>query len=494
MTMTPFSEFEKMATRGNVVPVVATCLADMLTPVSAFLRLRQNARQAFLLESVEGPEKIARFSFLGADPFMTIKMVDGKVVRDTGGSQEVHDENIFEHLKKLFAEFRTVRPPNLPRFCGGAIGYFGFETIRYLENVPVAASENPAVPEALVMLCDIVLAFDQRSHQLYIIKNAFVDHFDSLSQAYTDAIDRIETTRKTVLQATGTSLPHSTGKNKRAAPLRPNFTKEAFCAAVERAKEYIVAGDIFQVVLSQRFTREVSASPFDIYRALRVINPSPYLYYLQFGELAIIGASPELMVRVEDRCVEVRPIAGTRPRGADEASDARLATELQQDEKEVAEHVMLLDLGRNDVGRVSQYGSVDVTEYMNIERYSHVMHLVSNVRGMLQPHLTTVDALTACFPAGTVSGAPKIRAIEIISELEPEARGVYSGALGYLDFAGNLDTCIAIRTLVMQGQTATFQAGAGIVADSVPEREFQETLDKAKAVRTAIDFAEQELT
>ncbi len=485
-----FNEFKKLAQEGNVVPVYATYLADLLTPVSAYLQLQKYSDRAFLLESVEGGEKTARFSFLGCDPFVTLRASNHEIELEHDNKTERFTGNIYDYLKQLFSRYRAVRPPGLPRFTGGAVGYFGYETVRYIENIEMNGEREPAVPEALLMICDTVLAFDHLTHHIYIIKNVFLDDTVlDLEQEFGRALLKIEEIKQTLASDTG--KPYVASANERT--VSSNFTQAEFCHAVSKAKEYITAGDIFQVVLSQKFKKDVTVSPFDIYRALRVINPSPYLYYLKIDDLAIIGSSPELLVRVENRQVEVRPIAGTRRRGKDEGEDDRLMQELQQDKKEIAEHIMLVDLGRNDVGRVSNFGSVEVTEFMAVEKYSHVMHLVSNVRGELKQGLDAVDALKACFPAGTVSGAPKIRAMEIIEELEPEQRGVYAGALGYLDFSGNLDTCIAIRTIVMQGQTAFFQAGAGVVADSNPEREFQETVDKAAALRAAIEFAERGL-
>lgn len=485
-----FKEFEKFAKAGNVIPVYATHMADLLTPVSAYLHLQNLSEKAFLLESVEGGEKTARFSFLGCDPFAIMRFSDNSIEEEQGGKRVCFTGNIFDHLKSIFSKYKTVRPPGLPRFTGGAVGYFGYETIRYIERVPVNENGSLQFPEAVIMLFDTVLAFDHLSHQIYIIKNVFLDQDDvPLKKKYDQAIAKIATIKTALDGEISISRDQVLGDR----PIVSNFSETKFCAAVSRAKEYITAGDIFQVVLSQRFKKEIDAAPFDIYRALRVINPSPYLYFLKMDDRSIIGSSPELLVRVEDRKVEVRPIAGTRRRGRNEQEDQRLMDELRNDKKEIAEHVMLVDLGRNDVGQVSQYGSVEVTEFMTVEKYSHVMHLVSNVRGELKPGLSALDALQACFPAGTVSGAPKIRAMEIISELELERRGVYAGALGYLDFSGNLDTCIAIRTIITQGKEAYFQSGAGIVADSVPQREFQETVDKAAALRAAIEFAERGL-
>jgi len=486
-----FEEFKTSARKGNVIPVFSTYMADLLTPVSAFLRLQEQSSRAFLLESVEGGEKTARFSFLGFDPFVTIHFDDGLLKVESPDGVETTTGDIFEYLNRLFSIYKPVRPAGLPRFTGGAVGYFGYETIRYIEEIPVRTATKPEFPEAVVMLFDTVLAFDHLRHQIYVIKNVFLPDTATadLRQIYDSATVYIAT----VTDKLEKELKSATEPSSQSGEVVSNVEEGQFCEMVARAQEHIAVGDVFQVVLSQRFEQNLSVRPFDVYRALRIINPSPYLYFLQMEDSCVIGSSPELLVRVEDDVVEVRPIAGTRPRGHDEAEDIRLQEDLLRDEKEIAEHVMLVDLGRNDVGQVSQSGTVEVSEFKTIEKYSHVMHLVSNVRGKLKQGLSALDALKACFPAGTVSGAPKIRAMQIISELEKERRGVYAGALGYLDFSGNLDTCIAIRTIVTKDQTAFFQAGAGIVADSVPEREYQETIQKSAALRAAIAFAERGL-
>ena len=486
-----YSEFEALAKQGNVIPVYQTYLADLLTPVSAFLRLTQASKNAFLFESVEGGEKTARFSFLGCDPFCTIQFSENTIEEMRLGKRERFKSDIFEHLKKLFGNYKMARLENLPRFTGGAVGYFGYETIHLIEDVPVLQNGSQTFPEAAFMLFDTILAFDHLKHQIYIIKNV---RLDEESGSLPKLFEHAQATISGIKQRLDCELNRI--KNDRSVEdsrVESNFNAADFCSAVSRAKEFIQAGDIFQVVLSQQFRRKISATPFDIYRALRIINPSPYLYFIKMDDKCIIGSSPELLVRVENRKIEVRPIAGTRKRGQTPAEDSELMADLEQDPKEVAEHTMLVDLGRNDVGQVSEFGSVEVTEFMQVEKYSHVMHLVSNVQGKLRENLTAIDALKACFPAGTVSGAPKIRAMEIISELEPEKRGVYAGALGYLDFSGNLDTCIAIRTILTENKHAYFQAGAGIVADSVPESEYHETMHKSAALREAIDFAERGL-
>ncbi len=482
-----FETFRQRAMHGNVIPVAESLLADMLTPVSAYLRLCRDGEPGFLLESVEGGEKVARYSFLGRAPREQI-IFDGEHVRVRRNDEEhLHRSDVFTWLQQRLRDFRFVPDPALPRFSGGIVGWFGYETVRLLEELP---EHNPPLsdrPQAHFGLYDTVLAFDHLRQQIIIITNVLLDEGSDLRQSYEAALARIEEVKQRLRRPVERpQIAHSAH-----AEVRSNFSEAEFCRAVEKAREAIRAGDIFQVVLSQRFSRRIHADPFEIYRALRLVNPSPYLYFLQQspGE-TIIGSSPEMLVRVEDGVVTVRPIAGTRPRGRTAEEDAALAAELLADEKECAEHLMLIDLGRNDVGRVAQFGSVQVTEKMIIERYSHVMHIVSEVRGRLRHDLDAIDALKACFPAGTVSGAPKVRAMEIIEELEPERRNIYSGALGYLDFSGNLDTCIAIRTLEVQENTAYFQAGAGIVADSVAEREFQETIHKSNALRRAIALAE----
>ncbi|MFQ5822974.1 MAG: anthranilate synthase component I [bacterium] len=485
-----FSEFQNLTKKGSVVPVYTSYLADLLTPVFAFLRLRTVSEKAFLLESVEGGEKTARYSFLGCQPFSTIQYSDNKIEAERNGKRKYFEGNIFEYLKLLMHKYNAVHLPGLPRFTGGAVGYFGYETVQLLEKVPKNKTDDIDFPQAMFMLFDTVLVFDHLTHQIYIISNVFLDNnIEPLRMKYEEAIDKIETIKKELKK----EVPPMKNCTSISTEVSSNLTKSDFYQAVSTVKGYIEAGDIFQVVLSQKFQKEINLDPFNIYRALRVINPSPYLYFIKINEMCIIGSSPELLVRVEGGVVEVRPIAGTRPRGKDEKDDQRFLQELRNDEKEIAEHIMLVDLGRNDIGRVSQYGSVEVTELMTTEKYSHVMHLVSNIRGKLKAELSALDALKACFPAGTVSGAPKIRAMEIISELEPTCRGVYAGALGYLDFSGNLDTCIAIRTIVTKGNQAYFQAGAGIVADSIAEREYLETLEKASALKAAIEFAERGL-
>ena len=482
-----FNQFQQMAMHGNVIPIAEAMLADMLTPVSAFLKLCGDSADGFLLESVEGGENLARYSFLGRCPRKKILYRDHKLEVIENDRRETVQTGIFSYLKQELQKYKFVVNPELPRFCGGFVGYFGYDTVRLIEKLPEINPPKEDRPEAALGLYDTILAFDHVRQQVLIIANVILEDGMNLKAAYDEALGRIWETKNLLRKPLAERSIRSRGGHENVAS---NFREKDFCGAVRKAKDYITAGDIFQVVLSQRFSRKISVPPFDIYRALRVINPSPYLYFLRHGDHATIGASPELLVRVENGDVVVRPIAGTRPRGKSPEEDARLAEDLLADKKELAEHAMLVDLGRNDVGRVSEYATVRLTERMIIERYSHVMHIVSEVRGRLKSGLDAVDALKSGFPAGTVSGAPKIRAMEIIEEMEPERRGVYAGALGYLDFSGNMDTCITIRTMEVVDGVAHFQAGAGIVADSVPEREFAETVHKSNALRAAIAMAE----
>jgi anthranilate synthase component 1 len=425
---------------------------------------------------VEGGERLARYSFIGAEPVRVIR-ADGR----TDPLLAVEEE---------LARIHPVPVPGLPRFHGGAVGYLAYDAVRHFERLPTPAADPLGVPEAVFMLTDTLLVFDHLRHRIKVLSHARVD--GNVDRAYAEAVDRIEALVERLNGETPRRLPrrHLDGRSPEGAEVQSNLSPDRYLAMVERAKEYIAAGDIIQVVLAQRLSRRTTAHPFSVYRALRAINPSPYMYFLHLAECDIVGASPEMLVRVEDGVVETHPIAGTRPRGTTEEEDAALEAELRADEKERAEHIMLLDLGRNDIGRVSAPGSVRVTQLMDVERYSHVMHLVSHVQGRLRPGLSQFDALRACFPAGTVSGAPKIRAMEIIAELEPDRRGPYAGAVGYFSFGGNLDTAITIRTMVMKQGLATVQAGGGIVADSVPELEFQESINKASAVLRAIEVAE----
>jgi len=481
-----FSEFQQQAMHGNVIPVAESFLADLLTPVGAFLKLCGSNGHGFLLESVEGGEKLARYSFIGFRPKKNIHF-DGTAIEVTTLSESKNlKTNIFDFLNNQIEKYKPVPNPELPRFCGGMVGYFGYDLVHSIEKLPgnnLSTAEDPVVSLGLY---DTIIAFDHIRHQIIIIANALLNEGEDLRKSYTDALHRIEEAKKALHSPS--SLPEI--KENGHASVKSNFSEMEFINAVKTAKSYIKSGDIFQVVLSQQFQRTVSADPFQIYRALRIINPSPYLYFLREGNRSVIGSSPELLVRVENGEVVVRPIAGTRSRGRTSQEDEQLAKELLADEKELAEHSMLLDLGRNDVGKVSEYGTVNISEKMAIEKYSHVMHIVSEVRGRLRAGMNALDALKASFPAGTVSGAPKVRAMEIIDELEPTNRDLYAGALGYIDFSGNIDTCITIRTLEVKNKTAYFQAGAGIVADSIPEREYMETIHKSNALRAAIALAE----
>ncbi|GIW08469.1 MAG: anthranilate synthase component I [Dehalococcoidia bacterium] len=468
-------EFRDLATRGNLVPVYREIVADLETPVSAYLKVARGD-YAFLLESVEGGERLARYSFIGAEPYLVTR-ADGR----TDPLLAVEEE---------LARVRLVPVPGLPRFHGGAVGYLSYDAVRHFERLPTPAEDPLGVPEAVFMFTDTLLVFDHLRHRIKVLSHARID--GNVDRAYFEAVHRIEELVDRLNGETPRTLPRRQldGRPPRREDVVSNLTPDRYLAMVEKGKDYIAAGDIIQVVLAQRLSKRTAAHPFSVYRALRTINPSPYMYFLHLAECDIVGASPEMLVRVEDGLVETHPIAGTRPRGKTEEEDAALEAELRADEKERAEHVMLLDLGRNDIGRVSQPGTVRVTQLMDVERYSHVMHLVSHVEGRLRPGLTQFDALRACFPAGTVSGAPKIRAMEIIAELEPDRRGPYAGAVGYFSFGGNLDSAITIRTMVMKDGLATVQAGGGIVADSVPELEFQESINKATAVLRAIEAAD----
>ena len=489
MSMTSFETFRDLAGRGTFVPVCKEIPADLLTPLSAFLKVAEHADYAFLFESVEGGEQVARYSFLGKDPFLVLRARDGEVVTERGGVATVAGGSFPDRLRQVMSDYRAPPVPGMPRFTGGAVGFLGYDAAAWFEPSLEAALARRAAPssgddDAAFMVFDTILAFDHVKHRILVIANARVDPGADLDAAYRFARARIHFLERELER--GLSEPAVTASGPRE--VRSNTGRGAFEGAVRTAKDHIAAGDVFQVVLSQRFETAVSADPFSVYRALRRVNPSPYMYFIRMGGLAIAGSSPEMLVRVEGRQVITHPIAGTRPRGRNDAEDRRLAEELQRNEKERAEHVMLVDLGRNDVGRVSDYGTVRVSQFMALERYSHVMHLVSRVEGRLREDRDRLDALAACFPAGTVSGAPKIRAMEIISDLEPTRRGIYAGAIGYVDFAGNLDCCITIRTITLRDGLARVQAGAGIVADSDPAAEYDETCDKASALLRALEM------
>jgi anthranilate synthase component 1 len=494
------------------VPVYRTVTADLETPVSAFLRIAAEEPEAFLLESVEGGEHVGRYTFIGVEPYKKMVARGRRITVREGRREFEFEGDIFEELKKALGGHTSARLPGLPPFTAGAVGFFAYDVVRQIEKLPSTAKDELGVPDACLMFFDQVLAFDHVKKEIHLMVTADLAR-EAREGAYERAVRRLNRLEKRLAGA----LPvrrkkKALGKLKVSA----RTPKAAFLRAVERTKEYIASGDVFQCVLSQRFDCVPGVDAFEVYRALRIVNPSPYMYFLRFGleDVAgkgpmsakarhgapksvtpktsvghIVGSSPELLVRVHGRAVEYRPIAGTRPRSADEAEDRALEADMRGDEKEVAEHIMLVDLGRNDVGRVSEFGSVKVKELMVVERYSHVMHMVSSLEGKLRAGLNAIDAFRACFPAGTLSGAPKIRAMEIIEELEPARRGVYGGSVLYADFSGNLDSCIAIRTLYMNGEQGHFQAGAGIVADSVPEKEFEESVNKARAVVRAIERA-----
>ena len=483
------SSFLELARQGNLVPVWKVLAADLETPVSAYLKLAEGREYAFLLESVEGGERIGRFTYVGAEPFMTVTARGEDIEIREGSCETRRRGDFFALLKELAGRFRPVAADGLPPFSAGAVGYAAYDLVRRIEpRVPPFRVDDVKAPDAVFMFFTSVLVFDHVKHQIYAVANARIDRAESPEDAYRHARAEVEALEECL--AGPVSLP---ARATRSGPLemRSNIGKEAYCEAVEKAREYILAGDIFQVVLSQRLEMEPGVHPFQIYRALRMVNPSPYLFYLQLGDAAVVGSSPEMLVKVEGSTIEYRPIAGTRPRGASPEEDRALAEDLLADEKELAEHVMLVDLGRNDVGRVAEYGSVRVPEFKIIEYYSHVMHIVSSVFGTLRADKDAFDALAACFPAGTVSGAPKVRAMEIIAELEPTKRGVYSGSVMYLDFSGSLTSAIAIRTMMVRGGRAYLQVGAGIVADSVPATEWDETMNKARALLKAVELARE---
>ena len=470
---------KRLVGQGNVVPIYREVPADLETPVSAFLKVARG-EHSFLLESVEGGERLARYSFIGTEPYKVLRSGDRP-------GEEPGDP--LAHIERELDPYRVAAVEGLPRFHGGAVGYLGYEVVRHFEpRVPAPENDPLGLPEAMFMFNDTLLVFDHLQRVIKVVSHVRLD--GDIDAAYRQASWKIEELVARLSKPLA-ALPYRTGGGfEPAGEVCSNVTDAEYASAIERIKEYIVAGDCIQAVFAQRFSRPTKAHPFEIYRALRTVNPSPYMFYLDLGEAQLVGASPEMLVRVEDGVVDYHPIAGTRPRGADEVEDLALEAELRADEKERAEHIMLVDLGRNDVGRVSAPGTVEVTQLMDVERYSHVMHLVSHVTGRLRPDMTSYDALRACFPAGTVSGAPKIRAMEIIAELERDRRGTYAGAVGYFDMSGNLDTCITLRTMVVKDGVAHVQAGGGIVYDSVAEREHEETVNKAGALMRAIELAD----
>ena len=503
-------EFTALAKHHSLVPVTRIVAADLETPVSAFLRVAAIEPEAFLLESVEGGEQIGRYTFIGLQPFKRI-VARGRSVTIIEGRKTTRIEaDIFDVLRQALSGHKPARLPGLPPFTAGAVGFFSYDAVRLIERLPNIAKDELGVPDACLLFFDEVLAFDHVRKQIWLVETADVTRTPS-TRAYDKAIKRLDKLERTLSRALP---PIKRRKTAGKLKVKHRTAKKSYLAGVEKIRSYIAAGDVFQAVLSQRFDVEPEVDTFQVYRALRAVNPSPYMFFLRFApdgplgvagsgkksfqkvkpltaELELAGSSPELLVRVHAGRVEYRPIAGTRPRGANEKEDQRLAEEMMHDDKERAEHVMLVDLGRNDVGRVSEFGSVKVDRLMFVERYSHVMHIVSTIEGQLRPDLTAVDALRACFPAGTLSGAPKVRAMEIIEELEPARRGTYGGAVLYADFSGNLDSCISIRSLLTIGGKGYVQAGAGIVADSVPELEHQESLNKAQAVIRAIEHARE---
>jgi anthranilate synthase component 1 len=484
-----YKEFSRMAQDATLVPVVKSVMADLLTPVSASLAIFRGEENAFLLESVERGEQIGRYTFLGARPYMQLRTRGSEITIERGKKREQREGNVFEFAKELLQQHKLAHVPGLPPFTAGAVGFCSYDIVRQLEKIGEHAKDDLHLPDCVLMFFDRLLAFDHLRHQIHIIAAADVSS-ESPRKAYDRAVADIEALEKKLAAGVRSAGWENAGGGSRGKLKISSVTpQKTFERAVEIAKEYIAAGDIFQVVLSQRLDFKPDVPPFDIYRALRAVNPSPYMYFLKMGDTRVLGSSPEMLVRVTGSKLEYRPIAGTHPRGKDEAGDRQLEEKMLSDEKERAEHIMLVDLGRNDLGRVSEYGSVKVKDLMYVERYSHVMHIVSALEGKLRRELHALDAFAACFPAGTLSGAPKVRAMQIIEELEPTRRGVYGGSVLYADFAGNLDSCIAIRTMVMQGKKAYLQAGAGIVADSDPATEYHESMNKAQAVIKAVETA-----
>ncbi len=484
--------FKKLSKEGNLIPVYREILADAETPVTMLLKMADQPN-AFLLESVEGGEKWARYSFLGTNPKMILRIRKDEVIIEENGvvSRKPHRGNPLGFLKEIISFYKPVSLEGLPRFYGGAVGYFGYDMVRFFERLPEHGKENPDEDAAVFIITDTLVVFDNVSHTIKIVSSAIVKDGEDLQKLYDRTVQKIEEMTKIL------NLPAVAGGKRQGGEKSPSFHPEMeqkeFQSIVGKAKQYILAGDAIQVVLSQRFRQKTTALPTDLYRALRYINPSPYLFFLKLGKMHLIGSSPEVMVRLEDGIAELNPIAGTRHRGVNEQDDRRLADELLQDPKERAEHIMLVDLGRNDLGRIARSGSVQVTQMMAVERYSHVMHLVSLIRAQLAEGKDAYDLLRATFPAGTLSGAPKVRAMEIIAELESSPRGAYGGAVGYFGYGGNADFCITIRTMLVRDGEVFIQAGAGIVADSDPETEYRETMSKAEGVFQAVRLAENNL-
>ena len=488
-TQLTFNKFQDLARGCTTVPVYKRILADLLTPVAAWVHLSQKAEYAFLLESVEKGNQYSRYSYVGINPQKILMHNNGKTTITENGKTIDIDTPFLTLLRETQSQYNMTKLPGIPSFTGGLVGYLGYETIAWVEDIPIHDESDLDVPDSVFMLFEDMIAFDHLKGSALVISNVNVDSDRDLKEQFDEAHERVDS----IGESLHSDVEYQTPIRVEKSTVSSNFNQDVFESAVLKAKKHIVAGDIFQIVLSQRFKRKTSVGATTLYRALRTINPSPYMFHLKINNFDIIGASPELLVKVEDGIVEIRPIAGTRHRGVTEAEDQVLADDLMSDEKECAEHLMLLDLGRNDVGRVSEYGSVTIPENMKIENYSHVMHIVSDVKGKLAKDKDPFDALMSGFPAGTVTGAPKIRAMEIIHELEQERRDIYSGAVGFFDFTGNVNTCIAIRTMLLKDGSAYFQSGAGIVHDSDPTKEFEETVNKAKAIMAAIDFAENGL-
>ena len=488
-TQLTLDEFQDLAQGCTTVPVYKRILADLLTPGAAWVHLSKKAEYAFLLESVEKGNQYSRYSYVGINPQKILMHKDGQTIITENGKSIDVDTPFIDLLRETQSQYNMAKLPGIPSFTGGLVGYLGYETIAWVEDIPIYDESDLDVPDSVFMLFEDMIAFDHLKGSAMVISNVNVDIDRDLKEQFDAAHLRVDV----IGELLHSDVDYQTPVRVEQSKVSSNFDHDAFESAVLKAKEHIVDGDIFQLVLSQRFERQTSVEPTTLYRALRTINPSPYMFHLKIKDFDIIGASPELLVKVEDGTVEIRPIAGTRQRGETEAEDEMLANDLINDEKECAEHLMLLDLGRNDVGRVSEYGSVTIPENMVIENYSHVMHIVSDVKGKLAKDKDPFDALMSGFPAGTVTGAPKIRAMEIIHELEPDRRDIYSGAVGFFDFTGNVNTCIAIRTMIMKDGTVHFQSGAGIVHDSEPTKEFDETVNKARAIMAAIDFAENGL-
>ena len=481
--------FKRLAENYKTIPVYKRILADLLTPISAYMKLMKNSDYAFILESVEKGEQYGRYSFIGRDPLMILKSEHEKTHIWQDGNWQEESISFLSVLRKTQKKYNVPKLSDIPHFTGGLVGFMGYESITWVEDIPIYKQDELQCPDALFMLFHELIAFDHLQNQIILFSNVQIKNGMDLEQAYTDANLCIDEMGEDL----HTDIDYQTPARLEQSKLHSNFTQAKFEDAVQKAKENIKAGDVFQLVLSQCFRRQTSVDPLTMYRALRSINPSPYMFHLKINDFDIIGASPELLVKVEDDEIEIRPIAGTRQRGENAEADKLLADDLLKDEKERAEHLMLVDLGRNDVGRAAEFDSVNVKEFMVVEYYSHVMHIVSDVRGKLREGKDVFDALYSGFPAGTLTGAPKIRAMEIIHDLEPSRRGVYSGAIGYFDFTGDMNTCIAIRTMVMKDGTVYFQSGAGIVYDSDPKKEFEETVNKAKAINSAIDLAENGL-